>query len=130
MSVVVVCLSTLLQACGNPLYRSSHTTVHDVNVDGIPDAVYLERTWNFEEGYSYPIAIRIGTKAGGLTEPRYVANIVDQEGGPADVRLEDLDGDRLPDLTFSLGREHSRRYWLRNDGKGSFDDFRAAPEQE
>jgi hypothetical protein len=122
--------ATLLLSCGNPLYRYSHTTVQDVNLDGIPDVIYLEKTWNFEEGYKYPIVIRIGTKEGALTKPRYVANIVNQEGGPIDLRLVDVNGDNLPDLTFMLGRERSRRYWMMNNGNDSFVDFRAVKEHE
>ena len=76
-----------------------------------------------------PEVAATGCSIHGLTEPRYVANIVDQEGGPTDLRLEDLDGDGLPDLTFFLGRKPSRRYWMRNDGRESFSDFRAAGEE-
>ena len=129
-ALVIVWLSILLLSCGNPLYRYSHTTVQDVNGDGLSDVVYLEKTWNFEEGYKYPIVIRLRMKEGALTEPRYVANIVDQDGGPTNLKLEDLNGDNLPDLGFFLGREHPRRYWMMNNGNESFVDFRAVKEHE
>ncbi len=129
-AVAILWLSILILSCGNPLDRYSHTTVQDVNDDGIYDVVYLERTWNFEEGYKYPIVIRIRTKGDALTEPRYIANIVDQDGGPTNLRLEDLNGDNLPDLHFFLGREHPRRYWMMNNGNDSFVDFRAVKEHE
>lgn len=129
-SWLCVCLSTSILGCWkNPLYRYSHTIAADVNVDGVGDVVYLEKTWNFEEGYRYPIVIRMGTKENGLTEPRFVATIVDQAGGPTDMKLEDLDGDGLPDLTFQLGPEPSRRFWMRNNGKESFEDFRAVSDE-
>jgi len=121
---LIAILATLLLSCANPLYKYTHRIVQDMNGDGVDDVVYLDKKWNFEEGDQYCIVIRTSTKEGTLTEPRCLTNIVDQKGGPTDLKLEDVNGDHLPDLTFWMGLEPPSQYWMMNNGNDSFLEWR------